>query len=147
MNIFILDPDPIKAAQNLCDKHVVKMCLETAQILSTVNGGPYRTTHQNHPCTIWARSNIENYKWLVLHGIGIANEYEYRFDKEHKCKEVIECLEEPLIELSPGFTKFALAMPEEYKSDNAVYSYREYYKSKKLKFDMKYTKREKPEWL
>ena len=52
MNIFYLDPDPVAAAQMQCDKHVVKMALETAQILSTVLGGPYKPTHAKHPSVL-----------------------------------------------------------------------------------------------
>ena len=68
MNIFVVDIDPSKAAQSLCDKHVVKMVLETAQILSTISGGPYRPTHANHPCVLWAGATKRNYLWLVEHG-------------------------------------------------------------------------------
>jgi phage-related protein len=72
MNIFILDKDPKKIAMYHNDKHVVKMIVETAQLLCTAhhvsgtNGDiPYRKTHQNHPCSIWARESIENYNWLL----------------------------------------------------------------------------------
>lgn len=37
MNIFILDKDPVQAAQLQCDKHVVKMVVESAQMLSTAH--------------------------------------------------------------------------------------------------------------
>ena len=37
MNIFILDNDPVIAAQMQCDKHVVKMIVESAQMLSTAH--------------------------------------------------------------------------------------------------------------
>ena len=37
MNIFILDKDPMKAAMMLCDRHVPKMIVESAQMLSTVH--------------------------------------------------------------------------------------------------------------
>lgn len=145
MNIFILDNDPEIAAQMLFDKHVVKMALETAQILSTINGGPYKPTHANHPCTLWAGAFRDNYDWLVKHGIGICSEYKYRYNKEHKSEEVIYALASPLEPLKLGKSEFALAMPDEYKNKgSAVESYRAYYKSKASFAN--WTKRPKPEW-
>ncbi len=144
MNIFILDTNPYIAAEMLFDKHIVKMALETAQILSTINGGPYKPTHQNHPCVKWAGAFISNYEWLVHHGIGICNEYKYRYNKEHKCEDIIHSLKEPLIDIPKGISNFVLCMPDEYKKTLAVDSYREYYKSK-ASF-AKWTKRLQPDW-
>ena len=58
MNIFVLHQNPQTAAEMMCDKHVVKMILETAQMMCTVvasydHDTPYRPTHSKHPCTIW----------------------------------------------------------------------------------------------
>ena len=75
MNIFYLDEDPVLAAQMHCDKHVVKMILESAQLLSTahllIDGdeladerGLYKATHKNHPSSKWVRDSSENYEWL-----------------------------------------------------------------------------------
>lgn len=61
MNIFALHQDPQIAAQMHCDKHVVKMILESAHMLSTICGEGYKPTHQNHPCTKWARSSRSNF--------------------------------------------------------------------------------------
>lgn len=144
MNIFILHQDPKIAAQMLFDKHVVKMALETAQLLSNVNGGPYKLTHINHPCTLWLNKGIENYSWLVKHGIAICNEYKYRYNKEHKCEEIIYALETPVVSLPEGKTDFVQCMPDEYKSNDPVVAYREYYKSKASFAN--WTKRPKPEW-
>ena len=36
MNIFVTDPDPVKSAQSLPDKHIVKMPLESCQMLAIV---------------------------------------------------------------------------------------------------------------
>jgi hypothetical protein len=148
MNIFILDEDPVRAAQMLCDKHVVKMCLETAQMLSTISGGPYKPTHANHPCTVWAKYSRSNYLWLYYHGMAIAEEYEFRYAKEHKCKAVIHSLfeiPEKIPGIGTGPTPFAQAMPDQYKNTNAVDAYRDYYMSK-LAF-LEWTKRETPEWF
>lgn len=98
MNIFASDSDPVKAAQNLDDKRVVKMILETAQILSTVlhklgfgRSYIYKPTHSNHPCVIWAGRSRGNFNWLVLHGLALNEEYKERFFKiyPHKSTSVI----------------------------------------------------------
>jgi hypothetical protein len=150
MNIFVLSVNPQEAARMQFDKHIVKMALETAQILSTINGGPYKPTHQNHPCVLWAAEALENYKWLVKHGIAICEEYTYRFNKRHKCQDVIESLHEPLVCIPQGCTPWVLCMPEQYKlkyldgTYKTVESYREYYKSKASFAN--WTKRNKPDW-
>ena len=70
MNIFYIDTCPVKAAQMQCDKHVVKMVLESAQMLCTAHHSfwqhdvPYKPTHRNHPSAVWARSNSKHYDWL-----------------------------------------------------------------------------------
>lgn len=144
MNIFILDEDPVEAAKDQFDKHIVKMPLETAQMLSTINGGPYRATHMNHPCTLWAKAGIENYNWLVKHGIALCKEYNYRYLKEHKCLDVIMSLEKPLIDIPEGKTPFAQCMPDEFKQEDPVKAYRAYYHSKRS--FAKWTTRAKPYW-
>tara|TARA_R110002074_G_scaffold57366_2_gene141267 strand:+ start:3209 stop:3757 length:549 start_codon:yes stop_codon:yes gene_type:complete len=111
MNLFILDNDPIKAAQLQCDKHVVKMILESAQMLSTVhrmldgklytapsNSGKrmvkkwshpvhddvlYKAVHMYHPCTEWTFESDTNYKWHYTHFIALCDEYTYRYGKVH----------------------------------------------------------------
>ena len=81
MNIFVLDLDPKKAAIQQIDKHVVKMPLETAQMLCTalgrhgLEGTPYKQAYKKHPCTIWAGDNRNNFQWLVKHGIALSEEY------------------------------------------------------------------------
>jgi hypothetical protein len=150
MNIFILHTNPSLAAEMLMDKHVVKMALETAQILSTINGGPYRPTHEKHPCVLWAKETKGNYEWLVKHGLAICKEYTYRFEKEHKCEDVIGYLSEPLVIIPDGVTPFTLCMPSEFKlkyldgTYKTVDSYRSYYKSKSSFAN--WTKRNKPDW-
>jgi len=87
MNIFATDPCPIKCAQYLDDKRVVKMCLETAQILSTVCGEGYRPTHKNHPVVKWAK---DNYGWTLEHFMALSNEYYLRYGKIHKCNSLLK---------------------------------------------------------
>src|SRR5574343_1523365 len=91
MNIFAVDADPIQAARDLCDRHVVKMTLETAQILcSAFDESPYKKTHFNHPCCKWARTSKSNYQWLIAHGLGLSAEYSLRYGKTHKSEQVIQ---------------------------------------------------------
>ncbi len=90
MNIFVLDVDPVAAATMLCDQHVVKMTLETAQLLcSAHNKAPYKRTHYNHPCAVWTRASAANYMWLCSYGITLAKEYTHRFGRCHACEVVI----------------------------------------------------------
>lgn len=147
MNIFILDLDPGKAAEYHCDKHVVKMVLETAQMLSTISGGPYKATHAAHPCTKWAAETNMNYRWLVRLGQALAAEYTFRYGKVHKCIEVIEALRSPPPAIPGGtLTPFALAMPEEFKCNNPVTAYREYYRATKAHLGV-WTKRPTPDFM
>ena len=87
MNIFVLDSNIQKCAQYHCDKHVVKMILESAQLLSTVlrlndvDYG-YKATHANHPCTSWAGESLSNWKWLRNFAFELNQEYRFRFGRE-----------------------------------------------------------------
>lgn len=152
MNIFYVDKDPKIAAQSLCDKHVVKMILESAQMLSTAQNaaglpGPYKSTHFHHPSNVWVRKSPYNYAWLLRHFHVLCEEYTYRYGKRHKCEDLLTCfLSFPHPFESTECTDPPLCMPDEYKIGDAVTSYREYYRKGKAHL-LKYTKREKPEWL
>lgn len=107
MNIFITDPCPIKCAAYLDDKRCIKMVLETAQLLSTSlteTGGPapYRPTHKNHPCAIWARATRDNYWWLLNHFVALLNEYSLRFNRTHKCAEHLDLFKSSVSYIPPG---------------------------------------------
>ena len=135
MNIFILDRDPAVAARYHCDKHVSKMILESAQMLSTVLGGPYKKTHQNHPCTVWVGESQANAEWLMSLAWYLNREWRSRYghDKNHKSWDVIRTMDDQdLVGSLPsmGLTPFAQAMPEQFKRNDPVASYRDYYKSK-----------------
>lgn len=140
MNIFVLDENPARAAEMACDKHVVKMVLETAQMLCSVvraSGGwaPYRKTHSRHPCTLWAAQSAANWEWLLNHGAALCAEYTKRYGKRHKSQSVIEyCKNFPIEFETQEPTPFAQAMPEEYKNENAVQAYRAYYHGEKSSF-------------
>ena len=155
MNIFILDNNPRLAAMQHCDKHVVKMILETAQMLSTVRSTmgldhPYKPTHKNHPCTVWASQTQENYVWLWHLGYWLSQEYTHRYGKIHKSSQLLYDgkLDPPDADLfgHQGLTPFAQAMPDCYKSDNPVDAYRSYYLGEKRHI-LSYTRREQPTWV
>ena len=155
MNIFVLDRDPAAAAQMQCGRHVVKMVLESAQMLCTaVNalGGEarYKTAHVNHPCSVWARQTLGNFAWLYDHGMALAEEYTHRYGKRHKSEEVIrDCMHQweaglPLHDLN--CTPHPLCMPDEYKTDDVVQSYRAYYLGDKVRFAQWNKTRPAPQW-
>lgn len=176
MNIFMLDRDPIKAAQMQCDKHVVKMILESAQMLSTahrvLDGREYidsssgrkvkrwglkdsrekvlyKATHVNHPSNIWVREDLYNYIWLYDHFEALSTEYEYRYGKVHATWDKLgrELGYQPDNIHEVSMTNLPLAMPENFRSVDPVKSYRSYYQSKKSNFKMVWTKRNAPEWF
>ena len=130
MNIFALDNDPRLAAMMMCDKHIVKMVLESAQMLCTAinyKGGvtPYKTSHTNHPCTIWTRASQENFRWLTEHAKELNAQYRKRYNKRtnHKSWEIIKSVvrdNAPIIRSLPdlGPTPFAQAMPETLRIEN-----------------------------
>ena len=136
MNIFYLDEDPKLAAIYQYNKHVVKMILESAQMLCTahhVYGNsddvPYKKAHLNHPSTIWTRENSLHYDWLYEHMIALGKEYTKRYGKEHlsitKCKE---CLSFSPYGISLGkFTQPPQCMPDEYKDECSIQAYWNYY--------------------
>jgi hypothetical protein len=156
LNIFILDTNPELAAQYHCDKHVVKMILESAQLLSTAlyleldRSYLYKPTHINHPCNVWLRESFENIIWLIALAKALGKEYTFRFNKTHKSMDIINYIIDEIDfnrEIVTIPKTFALAMPDEcIISDNAVNNYRQYYRTSKLHL-LKYTRREFPDWI
>ena len=175
MNIFYLDKNPKVAARMHNNKHVVKMILETAQLLSTahrvLDGEQYidtssgrrikrwkltsdkedflyKATHINHPSAVWVRESKENYEWTFNLFNALMLEYTYRYGKHHKC----EFLRYHLIDLPKNisydkFTEPPQAMPEYCKiPGDSVQAYRTYYILEKSSL-AQYTRRNKPEWL
>jgi len=135
MNIFYLDKDPVKAAQVQYNKHVVKMILESAQMLCAAHhvlGSkldiPYKIAHKNHPCTIWTRECAANYSWLYQHMRALGYEYTRRYDKVHmsitKCKYLWRF---PNDISRTEFTQPPQCMPDEYKDECSVQAYWNYY--------------------
>ncbi len=122
------------------DKHVVKMALETTQLLFGVwhvvdpdnhmYTPVYRLTHKNHPCAKWARESVANYTWLCELGLALCREYSYRYKgRTHKCEAYLFDLRSNIPPLAThiGFTPVAQAMPNKHRSDNAIAAYRRYY--------------------
>ena len=152
MNIFILDNEIRKCAQYHCDQHVVKMILESVQMLCTALNKkgfstPYKSTHIKHPCVLWVEESFENFSWLRKLTIALNDEYRFRFEKEvdHKSIFVLDEISNFCYD-NHGLTEFAQAMPDNYKiPGNAVGAYRQFYLGEKMKF-AKWTKRNIPEW-
>ena len=146
MNIFVTHPSPIQSARNLPDKHIVKMPLETCQMLAIIysdwyygvgklykqDGTPYATKRgafRNHPCTQWAAANQYNLAWLILHGVALCDEYHQRYlPKVHTCYDVLcqaqyiyhDCFDELLTDAAAKVTDFTRAMPEDIKFDTTI---------------------------
>jgi len=160
MNIFFLSLNAQEAAQMACDKHVVKMILESTQMLyaaqhllpSKLDSSPlvpYKLAHKNHPCTIWTRASLSNYMWLCNLAFSYCEEYRFRYgvSKVHACEVHLKWLFANPPELNDiGFTTCPQAMPDQYKSESVVKAYRRYYLGEKLSF-VKYTRREVPSWI
>ena len=158
MNIFVTDRCPVQSARNLPDKHIVKMPLETCQMLSIIysdwyygvgklyksDGVPYRTSHgafRNHPCTQWAAANQYNLGWLIAHGIALCNEYTARYNKRHTCYDPIIqavaiydlCFDDSVSHAYRKVTSFTRAMPESIKFDttiDTITAYKQYLNTK-----------------
>ena len=136
MNIFYLDKDPNKAARVQYNKHVVKMILESAQMLCTAhhhygNGDnvPYKKAHYNHPSTIWVRQNSIHYDWLYDHMMALGDEYTKRYGKTHlsitKCAEILS--DAPRGMRNKPFEQPPQCMPDEYKDECSIQAYWNYY--------------------
>lgn len=154
MNIFYLDHDIQKAAQAHFDKHIVKMPLETAQILCTacrLNNidAPYKATHKSHPCVEWAAESMENLRWLAKFGQALCEEYTHRYDKIHACEEkVFDWFRDKRPDCwfpRDGWTLPPLAMPNKYKIGHPVEAYRLYYVMEKEDL-AEWTNRDSPDW-
>jgi len=153
LNIFYLARDPATAARYHCDKHVVKMIVESAQLLSTahrvLDGDEkgklpdardavlYRATHKNHPSAIWTRSNVDHYRWVhdLLYYLIWEYKSRYGLDKHHKCQDL-----QPYLLDAPHNIQFTewqdppQCMPEDVQQKDPVQAYRDYYAKYKSDF-------------
>ena len=145
MNIFVLDDDPIASAHMMCDKHIPKMVVESAQMMAsalrrhgagdeqmplTKSGTPYKGGYKHHPCTVWAGDSDTNFLWLANHAIVLCQEYKKRFGKVHACQNAIHQMSHMMPYVGEEMTPFAQAMPDEYRNPCAITAYRAYYHSK-----------------
>jgi hypothetical protein len=160
----------------MVDKHVVKMILETAQLLSTAHrvldgiesidtsSGRkkkvyklnddrdlilYSATHINHPSAVWARQAVENYNWLVDHLFALGTEYTYRYGKQHLTitKLGVPIASPPLNLKEWDMTPMPSCMDVQYKiGDDPIANYRNYYKYGKASMHS-WKKREAPDWI
>jgi hypothetical protein len=155
MNIFYINSDPITAAQELADDHIRKMQIESAQMCCTAHwetGGtaPYKRAHKNHPSTIWTRQSIQHYRWLVKHGLEICSEFEKRYGKVHATKQVLLWCQDNEPHLPNNeFTEPPQCMPEEFRKENTVEAYKNFYINDKVKVKKLDWKKlnNKPEWI
>lgn len=149
MNIFYLDKDARVSARAMTNKHIVKMILESAQLLSTAHHvldgvkalsmNIYKATHRNHPSAIWVRESAYNYKWLYEHLAELLNEYARRYHKrptDHKTFAVFARLYAPPLNIpriASTPMRCAITNKEYMVKGDAVASYRNYYVAEKLK--------------
>jgi len=157
MNIFYLDSDPKICAQYHCDKHVVKMILETAQMLSTAHhvldgddaiDGIYRSTHKNHPSSVWVRACEGNYKWTWLLFMHLLAEYTKRYDNVHATERLLYTLKTTPKNILRDVrtTEPPQCMPEQYKvKDASMQAYRNYYIGEKATIAF-WRHSDTPEW-
>jgi hypothetical protein len=177
MNIFYIDKDPVQAAQWMVDKHVVKMILESAQLLSTAHrildgeetlgksktgrnvkrwilpdsreGVLYSATHINHPSAVWCRQSVENYNWLADHMFALLYEYTYRYNKQHKIEGKLSyMLQSPPFALKEyDMTVMPSAMADEYKISDDPLVNYRNYYKVGKTRMHKWTNRQPPEWI
>ena len=177
MNIFYVDKDPAVAAQCLVDKHVVKMILESAQLLSTAHrlldgveiegksktgrkarrwtlpdareSVMYAATHINHPSAVWCRTSVQNYDWLVDHMYALMREYTNRYGKRHKCQgDLSYMLQSPPHNLKDwDWTEMPSCMAEEYIISKEPLTNYRNYYRIGKLNLHKWTNRQPPEWI
>ena len=165
MNLFILSLIQKEIAKYMMDKHVSKILLEAVQMLCSAkrvlnpddssNERLYKLAHKNHPVTIWCRTSKANFVWTLDLIEALHNEWRFRYGhpdtKLHKSYIMAHYLKENMPSddsfAKKGITPFALAMPDEYKSDDPVQSYRNYYMSEDKQRIATWKKgRGKPDW-
>ncbi len=163
MNIFVTSSCPVTCAVELDDKRVVKMILESAQLLSTaiyLRSGTlyediYKPTHSKHPCTIWSCQSLGNWEWLYQHMEALCEEYTFRYGKIHKSSFLMERLwrYRTIPGFDGGLTPFANCTRSEvlkvdFRSMIDVHdAYRLYMCAKYSANPTKWTKRNPPWWF
>lgn len=166
MNLFVTDECPYKSAYNLPDKLIVKMSLENCQMLAAnfsedflgfgslrkKDGGFYKVTHKNHPCTVWGRASMPNVAWMIVHGLAICAEYNRRYRKIHSCLQghldAKRLFEDQGYRLSmyKDHSPFVRAMPEQFKLDTSITAVEAYRRYMHTKHYAKWAHSEEPDW-
>ena len=162
MNRFLINYTPDLIAADLCDKHVVKMPLEEAQMLCTVvrkynneyadEHELYRAVHQKHPCTIWAGMTSSNYRYALAMFNAMCTEYRYRYGRTHASHRLYDALKDAEKYVPDGYIT---SHPECFSEHThlkchqnwPIVGYRKFYKTKKDRFKMVWTKRPVPYWF
>jgi len=176
MNIFYLHIDPTECARQHCDKHVVKMVIEYAQLLSTahrvldgkeyegktVTGRKakryllpdvrenymYMASHLKHPDELWIQKNHNNYLWVSQLFHALCDEYTHRYGRIHEtARKLYGKLSTLPNNIPTGFmTEPPQCMPEYCKASRSIDAYHNYYIKEKARF-AKWTNRNAPEWF
>ena len=159
MNIFYLDKDPEVAAEMMCDKHIVKMPLESAQMLCTAHrvadnasrlAGTllYKLAHKNHPSSIWARESSDNYSWLYRHFIALSEQYAKRYGRRHLSDKKLAFALSHLPKGVPygKFSEPPQCMPDQYKDRDTIRAYRTYYAQDKKEIAQWANGVARPDW-
>jgi hypothetical protein len=158
---------PLEAAQLLCTamwvdkvlgfcphkldkeerKELLKAKAEVKDLPIPERPSPYLPTMENHPCSIWTRSSLDNFEWVHCYANALNDEYHYRYGKQHKSVvEVVNALPEPKNLPRKGLTPFGMAMPEDLQDpDDVIGSYRLFYHTDKATFAT-WSHRDKPYW-
>ena len=162
MNRFLINYTPEMCARDMCDKHVVKMPLEEAQMLCTTvrlhapdyaeEAGLYRAVHQKHPCTIWAGQSRANYRYSLDMFKYMCREYTHRYGKVHASWRLYDALVDAEQYVPDGLiTPHPECFSEhtDLKSGKSwpIQSYRKFYMTKQKRFKMVWTRRDMPEWF
>jgi Pyrimidine dimer DNA glycosylase len=167
MNLFILSLSTKKCAEYMFDKHIYKILLEAVQMLCTakrildptdpicITNKIYKTAHINHPVSKWVRESRENFKWTLRLVKAMHREWKYRYnhpeDKQHKSYLIYRILKKNIPSREKfslkGRTPFALAMPNKYKVECPVKSYRQYYMGEEKQHLTSWKGRNKPKWF
>jgi len=174
MNIFYLHEETKECAKQHLDKHVVKMILEYAQLLSTAHrlldgyeyegnsisgrkamrwklddareDNLYMASHMKHPSGMWCRETSRNYMWLYSLWRDLMKEYTFRYGKHHVAERLIPFLDNLPKNIKFGeLTTMPQCMPEQYKVPDSIQAYKNYYIGDKQRFAV-WTNRPIPEW-
>ena len=153
VNIFATDRDPAKSAQALDDLRLNKMILESVQMLAVAlaehgcpmselplkkDGTPFKAKGWgSHPCTVWAKYSVENYRWLVAHTHELIMEKFRRTGKLHS-------MNRNMPRLHSGAQYMPLAGPLEFANSSLFKDNRDVIQAYKETMIVKWTNDKRP---